>query len=119
MAFLKKMEILKAADIASEVVSCPEWGGDVMVFGLSGTERDAFEALVVETRGKETNVDMANIRAKLCALAIRDENGERLFTDDEAEALGQKSALVLDRIFTVAQRLSGLSKVDVDGLVKN
>jgi hypothetical protein len=119
MAFLKKTDILKASDIKTEVVPCPEWGGDVMVYGLNGMERDGFEASVVEMRGKETSVDMANIRAKLCALAIRDEDGARLFDDDEAIDLGKKSADVLDRIFTVAQRLSGLTKEDVDKLAKN
>ncbi len=87
--------------------------------GLTGAERDAFEQSIVETRGKNTRMNLRNIRAKLVALTVVDEDGNRIFSDEDAEALGKKSAAALDRIFAVAQRLSGLRPEDVEELAGN
>ena len=105
---LKRDDILKVQDIKIEKVHVPEWGGDVYVKGMTGAERDGFEASVVNMRGKGTNVDMSNIRAKLATQTLCDENGERLFTDVDVKALGKKSASALQRVFEVAQKLSGI-----------
>ena len=105
---LKRDDILKVQDIKIEKVHVPEWGGDVYVKGMTGAERDGFEASVVNMRGKGTNVDMSNIRAKLATQTLCDENGERLFTDIDVKALGKKSASALQRVFEVAQKLSGI-----------
>ena len=119
MSTLKRDDILEVQDIGVELVSVPEWGGDVYVKGMTGTERDQFEASVVETRGRgNTRIKLENIRAKLVALTACDEKGERLFTSKDTEALGKKSAMALQRVFEVSQRLSGLTPADVDELAK-
>jgi hypothetical protein len=64
-------------------------------------------------------MNLRNIRAKLVALTVVDEDGNRIFSDEDAEALGKKSAAALDRIFAVAQRLSGLRPEDVEELAGN
>ena len=119
MAVLKKEEILGADDRKTETISVPEWGGHVSVATMSGTERDDFEQSVVETRGSDTITNLANIRAKLCAKCMVDDDRKRIFADSDVKALGEKSAAALDRVFAVAQRLNGLSGDDVEGLVKN
>jgi hypothetical protein len=48
-----------------------------------------------------------------------DEDGNRLFFDSEINELAKKSALALQRIFEVAQRLSGIGQVEMDSLLKN
>lgn len=117
--FLTRDAILKAQDLPTEVVEIPEWNGAVIVRGLTGAERDAFEQSIVEQRGKNTRMNLRNIRAKLVALTVVDEEGNRVFSDEDAEALGKKSAAALDRIFAVAQRLSGLRPEDVEELAGN
>jgi hypothetical protein len=62
---------------------------------------------------------MENVRARLAAASIVDENGARMFSDEEIEALGGKSAMALDRVFKAAQRLSGLAPEDVEELAGN
>jgi hypothetical protein len=116
---LSKKAILAAPDIKSELVHVPEWGGDVMVFGMTGSQRDEFEASIVEMRGQSQVLHMQNLRAKLCALTIRDEDGRRMFDSDEVDALGAKSAQALQRIFEVAQRLSSVTPKDMEDLAKN
>lgn len=119
MAILTRDQILQANDIITETVPVPEWGGEVLVRGLSGSERDGFEDATLEQKGKSRRVNLANVRARLCALSIVDENGKRMFSDEDVRALGRKSAAALDRVFSAAQRLSGLSDDDVEELAKN
>ena len=116
MALLTKQEILNIQDIEIEQVDVIEWGGHVFVKGMSGLERDTFEASIVQQRGKDAKVNMVNIRAKLAAQTICDEEGVRIFTEKDVHALGKKSANALQRVFDVAQKLSGITGDDVDEL---
>ena len=124
---LSKEAILGAQDIVTERVEVPEWSGYCLVRGMTGTERDSFEESIIEfedhKKGKGTQrtakTKFANIRAKLVARSVVDEDGKRVFTDAEAEKLGAKSGAVLDRLFDVARRLSGMSEQDVEELTKN
>jgi len=116
---LTREAILQADDLPRELVEVPEWGGALYVRALTGAERDAFEQSIVETRGKNTRMNLRNIRARLVALTVIDEDGNRLFSDDDVEALGRKSAAALNRVFEVAQRLSGLRPEDVEELAGN
>lgn len=113
---LNRDDILGVKDIEIEKVDVPEWHGSVFVKGMSGTERDRFEASIVEQRGKNAKVSMLNIRAKLAAESICDEDGEKLFSVEDVVDLGKKSASALQRIFDVAQRLSGITDDDVEEL---
>jgi len=119
MGLLTRDAILEAQDLQHEEVYIPEWGGSVRVRTLTGAERDAFEQSIVDQRGKDTRMNLRNIRAKLVALTVVDGDGKRLFSDADAKLLGQKSASALDKIFEVAQRLSGLRDEDVEELAKN
>jgi hypothetical protein len=116
---LKKDEILKCDDKPTKKVEVPEWGGHVFVRTMSGTERDSFEQSMLVNPGKGNEANYSNIRAKLCARTICDKGGNRLFNDSDVAALGEKSAAALDRIFTVAQDLNGVSTDDVEAMVKN
>jgi hypothetical protein len=116
---LTRENILQAQDIQTEEVEVPEWGGTVLVRGLMGEERDALEASMIEGKGKNYNVNLRNLRAKLVARSVVDENGKRIFEDSDIAALGKKSATALARVYDVAQRLSGLSNEDVGELTKN
>jgi len=118
MSVLSRESILGATQLPQEKVYIPALGGHVFVRGMTGAERDAFEASLVVGRGKSRDVSTANIRAKLVARCLVTEQGERLFTDAEADALGAVRADVLTPIFSVAQRLSGVSDEDIDELGK-
>ena len=115
---LNRDDILKAQDLKTETVHVPEWGGDVTVRGMTGAERDKFESSIVQTRGKDQTLNMANIRAKLASMTICDEGGKRLFSEADVQQLSAKSAQALQRIFAVAQRLSGIGEEDVQELAE-
>ncbi len=118
MAVLAKSVLLGATKPPQEIVRIPELGGDVIVRGMTGAERDAFEVSLVEGRGRKREVNLKNLRAKLIAFCCIDENGNRIFSDADADALGNIRADVVNRIYTVAQKLSGISEEDADELGK-
>ena len=116
---LTKDQILDAQDLQTEIVEVPEWEGSVEIKAMTGFERDAFEESLLRGKGKNTTVNMQNIRAKLVAHSIVNGDGERMFGDADVKALGKKSAAALDRVFAVAQELSGITKEDVEELAAN
>lgn len=113
---LSRDQILKAQDRTFMVISCPEWGGKVRMQSMSGAERDQFEESILGQKGE---VVTKNLRAKLVAMSVVDKDGNLLFSKDDVMILGEKNAAALDRLFTVAQKLSGISKTDVEEMVKN
>ena len=125
--FLTRQEILDVDDLKMEEVPVPEWGGHgavVMVRSLTRTERDRWEESVVERREQADGTEkikmvMQHMRTKLLAMCIVGEDGAPLFSQADVAALGNKSAAPIVRIDTVARRLSGLSKEDVEKLTKN
>lgn len=116
---LNRDDILGADDLARELVSCPEWGGDLYIRCLTGAERDRFEAEMLADAEEDQRTRFFNLRARLVVLAVCDEHNMPLFMLNDVEALGCKSAKVLDRLFSVAQRLSGMTREDVEALTKN
>jgi hypothetical protein len=126
MGLITRQGIATAVDTVYADVEVPEWRDDegnqtVRVKSLTATERDLFEASLVAGEGKRRHANLMNIRAKLVAACLVDATGARLYTDLSAgaEELGRKNGAAMDRVFTVCQRLAGLSQEDVDNLEKN
>ncbi len=100
----------------SERVFVPELGGDVIIRGMTGMQRDAWEKSMVAGVGKRARMTTDNLRARLAVRCLVDEAGARILKDDDIAWMGNLPAKILDRIFTVAQRLSGVSDEDLDEL---
>lgn len=96
-----------ANDIKIEKMSVPEWKTDVYMKVLSGAERDQFEAGYSEAR-------MDNFRVRFLVLTLCDQNGDRLFADDQMQLLGKRSAIVIGRLFEAAWKLNMLSPEALD-----
>ena len=116
---LNKEQIKTVSDLETQDIEVPEWGGVVRLKSLTGAERDRFEASVVQGQGRNTTVNMQNLRAKLVAQSAIGEDGKPLFTEEDVKWLGEKSAKALNRLFNAAQTLSGLSESDVKELAGN
>lgn len=119
MALLSREAILEAKDIETKEVEVPEWGGSVLVKGLGGAQRNAYEQSLIKGQGKNAKMNLDNAMAKLVALTVVDEKGKPLFSQADVEALGRKSGKALARVYAVASELSGLTEDDVDALTKN
>lgn len=108
MGLLTKSAILAADDLKHEDVSVPEWGGEVRVRTMTGTQRNAFGAALV---GED---DMVAFRVKLVVACAVGEDGEPLFNDEDAQALAAKSGAALERVFLAASRLNGMAADSVE-----
>lgn len=119
MSMLDRKTILNVSDLERELVSVPEWGGDVFVRGMNGNERDRYELGMFNA--KDDLETKAIIRARVVAFCTVDEAGANLFVPADITVLGTKSAAALDRVFSAAMRLSGMDesaakKADADFL---
>ena len=108
--------------LASRVKVEPYTGAGVEglhIKGLTGRERDSFESACFQQRGKERVMNTENIRAKLLVRALCNAEGKRIFSDHDESALGALPASILDDMFAVAQRLSGLGEKDLKEIEGN
>lgn len=119
MGFLSREEILSKHDMMVQDVEVPEWGGTVRVRSLTGEERDNFEKSLILQVGNQMKPNLRNIRAKLVALSVVDkETGKPLFSEGDLLALSGKNAAALNRVYEAAEKLSGLSKDDMEELAE-
>lgn len=75
---------------------------------LISADRDAFEASVVGVDGKR---DLYNLRARLVALCLCDEDGKVLGT---AKQIGLLRADLVGELFTEVRHMNGMDADDVD-----
>lgn len=103
---LNTQQILSSVDLPREEVDVPEWGGVVLMRGLTGSERDLYEQSIVSVgTGGKVDMKLVNFRARLVSLCMIGEDGNHLASEEE---LAGKSAIVINRLFDIAQRLSGM-----------
>lgn len=110
-------QIVAADDLSYEDETIPEWGdAKVRIRGLSGHDRDAYEAkaVAVKNMGQDVELRLADFRSRLVIKCLFDpETDEQVFADNEVTVLAAKSGVVIQRLFKIAQRLSGM---DTDAL---
>lgn len=124
MKLLKNIDdILAIHDKTFEDVDVPEWDCAVRIAVMSGADRDGWELsmMTIDKSGKDTSLNTSGLsRANLISRCIVDEDFNRLFvTDEQIKALSNKSAVVLDRLYEVAQRVNKISDEDIEDLEKN
>ncbi len=111
--------ILDAQDLAIVKVDVPEWPCPVYVRVLSGIERDNWEQCVEKAKQNKDGMDNLDVLAGLVIRTVCDEVGNRLFADEQTEALKEKNSTVLIRLAAAAQKLNALSVADIEGMVGN
>jgi len=116
MSLLTREQILGAHDLKREPIELPEWGGAAYVREFTGSEREVFEQYA--TRYSQGEV-ISDIRARVAAWCLVDEQGKRIFTDDDIAVLTGKSPRPLVRIFNAVLRLSALTSEGQEQIEKN
>ncbi|MGQ4513700.1 hypothetical protein [Streptomyces sp. DW26H14] len=115
---LSRDAILGASDVQIETVDVPEWGDKVHVKGLTGRELDDYQNSLRKIV-RDQVVVQPNAHSKLLVKALVDERGDRLFGDKDVDALARKSGRVLDRLWDVAARLSGITDEEQEEIEGN
>lgn len=119
MALLGRNQILDAKDLQTEDVPVPEWGGEVRIRMLTGEERDAYEASMVELKKDgSAKANRENVRARLLVLCIVNEQGEQMFNRADIKLLGRKSAKALERVINKVNEMNGISEQDIEALAE-
>lgn len=107
-------EILSADDTVYEDLKIPEWGGTVRLQALTLGEREQYEQELQRRKAEVGDVEaLENLRAKLIARTIVDEQGNNLFNYNkvaEMNKLGGRSAAVMERIFDWALKANGIGE---------
>jgi len=116
MKLLNKSAILGVEDLKHEDVFVAAWGGTVRVRTMTGAERDEFRTVIASDDGKPAP---GKVSAALLVATCVDENGARMFTADDMDALQEKSAPALDVLAEVAMRLNGMGSTAVSDAAKN
>jgi len=109
MGLLTRAAILEGNDLPRLRLEVPEWDGHVLVAMLPGSARFAYHQYQAALP-----TDSFDHIAHLVALTVVDEDGARLFTDEDVKALNEKSAAALLRVFRAALRHNRLGDAEVD-----
>lgn len=120
---LDRDRILSAArNFKRELIDVPEFGGRVWVREFTASECDVFSDLstrIDAERNPEKREQMARLRtAKVVVWCACNEDGTRLFVDNDIEALGQAPYVAVNRIANAAVRLSGFGEAIVQTLAE-
>lgn len=103
-------QILATDDIQKTIVVVPEWNDlKVEVRGMTGADRTAILSSAINpTTGQ---VDFRVMYPDIVIATCFDpETGERIFSDNDRDALLSKSATALDRLAEVGMSVGGLTK---------
>ena len=113
-------DILAAKDLHREPISVPAWGvSGLYVREMTAAERDEYESFLIERRGPDEKLNIRNVRAKLVVMTLTDADGNRIFTDDDLDAVSAKGAKSIEAIVEKAMELNALRQKDVEALAKN
>jgi hypothetical protein len=108
---LSKEQLLATVKRPTEKVKLEEFGGEVLLRGMSAGELMSFQKAIQKPLKKngQIEIDEETFAAKLLVRCIVDKNGNRFFGDDEWQALNGWPVAAFQKAATVAMRLNGYS----------
>jgi hypothetical protein len=87
----------------------PEWGGEVYVRVLSAADQMALS----------DGVEPKEMAIKVILHCLVAEDGERIFTDDDADELAKEDFPVIMRVFGFVAKQNGLSTKELEEAMEN
>ena len=96
-------------------------GAVIPVWGMTPTERTRFEKQFQETsKGVDRTAIMEEFRERVVAECCRDDDGSKVFAaSEDVRRLGASSGALVERLFNVAAKASGITDTDIETAVKN
>lgn len=115
-------ESLFARGLRRQNVYLPEHGPHayLIVQELTGEQRDEYDASLWEQRkSSKFRLNLEHATAKLVVLSVINEDGTRMFGDDEVRTLSRKvGAATLKKLAEAAKELSGITDDEIDELTE-
>ena len=121
MTTIDRTSLLQPLAIKREQVALPEFGEDmsVWVHGMTAKEKTEHDSHSMNSKWDGVNKTRAKIqKERMVIFCCRDDEGTRLLSYEDTDTLGKWPADVLNRLFDVANRLSG-GGTDSEALAKN
>ena len=117
---LTREQILGIKSFRSKTIEIPEWNGEVRLKAMSGAERESLEERVYETVGDKLQMKKGvSYIPELLVKSWCDDDGNRLFQDDEIDLIKAKDSTILAKLFKVAAEVNGLSGDEEKVIEKN
>tara|TARA_R100000655_G_scaffold92368_1_gene133455 strand:- start:2401 stop:2754 length:354 start_codon:yes stop_codon:yes gene_type:complete len=115
---LNKNQILEAIDAKTIEFEVPEWGGSILLRGMTGKARNDYE-FWASSQNKSDVADFRGIRERLIISCAVDESGEPLFSINEIDDLAAKNSEIIDRLHAKCQEICGMAADSVEDAEKN
>lgn len=113
-----RQRILQAQDAKSVTVEVPEWSCSLQIRSLTNRGRIDWEVACSKKRKGKVTMDPYRMKSQLVIMTCYDAaTGEQVFTDVDLDALCDKSAAVVDRLFEAAASLCGITEQDEDDIL--
>jgi translation initiation factor 2 beta subunit (eIF-2beta)/eIF-5 len=120
MALLTRESIQQKSNLPMVEVNVDEWGEinpetgkptptSVFVREMSARERDDWEESNVLRKGKKTETNFRNMRARLAIATCCDADGNLIFKPEDVDFLSAKPVKVLERICKAALKINGIT----------
>ena len=117
MDFLRKEDIVGPSRLKVQELDVPELGGTVRIREMNGLERDELEAYFATVGDTKS---FRRYRALVVTLSLVDDEGERIFGDDDVDIVNtQIPWRALDRIKNAVVELNKMSSKAVEETEKN
>ena len=102
-------DILDAEDQESKDILVPEWGGKTFrIMVMDGNARDRFDAQYQAAQADPAKA--TGLRGVLVGSCLVDDEGKRLFSDNDIRKLAKKSSKVLTRLYMECIKLNLLDE---------
>ena len=112
---LKGSDILAIDDRKTESVIVPDWdGAEVFIRSMSAVERAKYEYKLISLKDAPLDERMWTIKVSLVVMCACNEDMDRLFDDNQFEAVANKSANAIDIVFAAIDRLNLISQQGVE-----
>lgn len=104
------------ATVGRQLVAEPSWQARVWVYELTGRELDEYRQPMYKSKAGSVELSLKESNLRLLVLALRDENGNRLYPNTARGILelGDLPSAGTERLGTIARELSGLAGTDAD-----
>jgi hypothetical protein len=108
---LSKEQLLATVKRPTEKVKLEEFGGEVLLRGMSAGELMSFQKSIQKPGKKngQIEIDEETFGAKLLVRCLVDKSGNRLFHDDEWQSLNDWPVAAFQKATSIAMKLNGYS----------
>ncbi len=110
---LTRQQLDAVNDLKTKDVGVPEWGGTVRLRELSAKDRSLIEATTIGVKGQGVEIRVEafkTLKERVVAASLIDDDGNRLYKENEVAQLGLKSGQVIERLFQIVQDISGMTQ---------